>query len=237
MKEFIRLWEGGPQYADAAHFPLSTDTVLLSDFASPAGQKKGIDLGSAAGIIPLLLLARNPRLQMTGIEILPEASELSSENLAVNGFGDSFTAVNGDIRNCRSLFPSGSFDFVISNPPYFAVRSGAVPPDAGRAGARGEGSCTMEELCAAAEYLTRTGGSVYLVHKPERLSELLCCMTAHKIEPKRLRFSANTAVSLPNLVFVEGRRGGKPGMKIEPLLILRNADGTESDEYKRIYRR
>ena len=95
----------------------------------------------------------------------------------------------------------------------------------------------MEEICAASAFLCRTGGSVNFVHKPERLSELFCCMTAHGIEPKRLRLVCHREGAAPNLVLVEGRRGGRPGLKIEPALVLHCPDGSETDEVRRIYHR
>lgn len=106
-----------------------------------------------------------------------------------------------------------------------------------RLAARGETQCSMEEICAASAFLCRTGGSVNFVHKPERLSELFCCMTAHGIEPKQLRLVCHREGAAPNLVLIEGRRGGKPGLKIEPTLILRRPDGSETDEVRRIYHR
>ena len=237
MPEFTALWEKGPVFAQAEHFRLSTDCVLLADFVNTSSAAKGIDLGCASGAIGLLLLSRSPRLHMTGLELLPQAAALAGENMAVNGLSARSRIVTGDIRQHRQLFPSGSFDLVVANPPYFPLGSGAVSPDEGRAAARGEVSCTLEDVCTAAAFLCRTGGSFALVHKPERLSEALCCMSRHGLEPKRLRLVCHRAELAPNLVLIEGRRGGKPGMKIEPLLVLRNADGSETDEVKRIYHR
>ena len=110
-------------------------------------------------------------------------------------------------------------------------------PDLDRANARGESLCSLEDICAAASFLLKTGGSFCLVHKPERLSELFCYMTKHAIEPKRLRMVCHRSDSAPSLVLAEGRRGGKPGLKVEPSLILHNADGSETGEVKRIYHR
>ena len=143
----------------------------------------------------------------------------------------------GDIRTHRSLFRTGSFDLAVANPPYFPVGSGAAAPDPGRAAAREEGSCTLEELCAAAAWLLRTGGSFCLVHRPERLSELFCALSAHGLEPKRLRLVCPRESSAPSLVLAEARRGGRPGLQIEPALVLSDAAGNESAEVKRIYRR
>lgn len=237
MSKFEALWENGPVFAQAEHFRLSTDSVLLANFVKSSGAKKGIDLGCASGAISLLLLSRLPRLHMTGLEIVPEAAELAKENMAANAFEERSCIICGDIRQHRELFTTGSFDLVVANPPYFAMGSGMLSPDAGRAGARGEALCTLEDICAAAAFLCRTGGSVCMVHKPERLSELFCCMTKHGIEPKRLRMVCHRAESAPNLVLVEGRRGGRPGLLTEPNLVLRNADGSETEEVKSIYHR
>lgn len=237
MGAFEELWPGGPSFKQAEHFRLSTDSVLLADFVKPAGARRGIDLGCASGVLALLLLTKSERLHMTGVERIPEAAALARENMEKNGFDRRTEIITGDLRLHREQFFAGTFDLVVSNPPYFPVGSGALSPDEGRASARGETNCSMEELCTAAAYLCRTGGSVCFVHKPERLSALFCAMAAHGIEPKRLRLVCHKAGSAPNLVLVEGRRGGRPGLTIEPLLVLREPDGTESAETRRIYHR
>jgi len=237
MAEMEELWPGGPVLKQAAHFKLGTDTVLLADFARASGAKRGVDLGCASGAAMLLLLAKAEKLRMTGLEIVPEAAELARENLAANGLSGRGEIVTGDIRDHRALFRAGGFDLAVCNPPYFPQGSGAVPQDAERAAARGELLCTMEELCSAAAFLLRTGGDFFLVHRPERLSELFCALSSHGLEPKRLRLVCRDAESAPSLALVEARRGGKPGLRIEPALFLRGPDGAESAELKRIYRR
>ena len=109
--------------------------------------------------------------------------------------------------------------------------------DPARAAARGELSCTLDELCGAAAYLCRSGGRFCLVHKPERLSEAFCCMSAQGLEPKRLRLVCAEVGRGPSLVLIEARRGARPGLAIEPSLFLREADGAESAEVRRIYRK
>ena len=237
MPEFISLWNSGPLFAQAEHFRMGTDCVLLPDFAALGSAKRGIDLGCASGALALLLLSRSERLHMTGLEILPEAAELAKKNMAVNGLEERSEMLCGDIRKHRELFRTGSFDLVISNPPYFPVGSGLSSPDGERAGAREEASCTLDELCAAAAFLLRTGGSFAMVYRPERLADAICSLRAHGLEAKRLRFVSHRIDSAPSLVLIESRRGGKPGIKIEPPLILTNSDGTETDEIKIIYHR
>lgn len=237
MEGFNELWPGGPLFAQAEHFRLTTDSVLLADFVRTAGARRGIDLGCASGALSLLLLERAPALHMTGLELVPEAAALAERNMEINALGQRSRIVLGDIRRHRELFRAGSFDLVAANPPYFPVGSGAPSPDPERRAARGESACTLEELCAAAAFLCRTGGGVFLVHRPERLSELFCAMTDAGIEPKRLRLVCNTAEAAPSLVLAEGRRGGRPGLRIEPPLILKDPAGQESDEVKRIYKK
>ena len=237
MAVFEQLWPDGPLFAQAEHFRLSTDCVLLADFANIGGAKRGIDLGCASGAAVLLLLSRSDTLHMTGLEIVEEAAELARMNMEANSLAERSSIVTGDIRRHRELFRTGSFDLVVANPPYFPVGSGPQAQNRDRAGARAESQCSLEDICTAAAFLCRTGGCVCFVHKPERLSELFCCMTAHGIEPKRLRPVCHTAGSAPNLVLVEGRRGGRPGLNFETPLILRGPDSSETDEVKRIYHR
>ena len=233
----LTLWPGGPVFLPAPHAPLGTDSILLADFVRAAGAKRGVDLGCASGILSLLLLWREPGLHMTGLELNSSAAELARENMARNALSARSAMLAGDIREHRSLLPAGGFDLAVSNPPYFPLGGGALSPDAARAAARGETDCSLEELCAAAAWLLRTGGSFFLVYRPERLAELFCRMSAAGLEPKRLRLVCHRAESRPSLALVEGRRGGKPGLSIEPALVMTDAQGQESAEIRRIYHR
>ena len=231
------LWPGGPKYNQSgAAFPLSTDSVLLADFAAKTRARRILDLGCGAGALGVLLRVSHPRSALSGIEIDPDAAALCRENLAANGF-DAAGIVTGDLREHRRLWKQGSFDLVVSNPPYFPVGSGRAAPEEARAAARSERDCTLEDLCAAAAYLCKNGGAFALVHRPERLSAVFCAMTACGIEPKRLRLVQQRALAAPSLALIEGRRGGRPGLSVETPLLLCGPDGGESEEYKRIYHR
>ncbi|MFB0921231.1 MAG: methyltransferase [Oscillospiraceae bacterium] len=238
MEVFDELWRGGPRFMQTEQsFKLSTDSVLLSDFANMKRVKSCLDLGSGAGVLCVLLAVKNPNAIITGIEIQPDFAELSRRNLSENGMELRTGIINADLRECRSLIKAESFDLVVSNPPYFAENSGYSAPASHRASAREEKNCTLAELCAAAKWALRWGGSFALVHRPERLSEVLCEMTEAGIEPKRLRMVSHSALKAPSLVLVEGRRGGGKGLKIEAPLILTNADGSDTDEAQKIYKR
>ena len=237
MIDACELWAGGPVFRQDPGARLSTDSVLLADFVKLHGAERGIDLGCGAGILSLLLLCRGEKLHMTGLELREDAAALARENLARNGLSERSAVLTGDIREHRVLFSHGSFDLAVANPPYFPRGSGASSPDPGRAGAREERDCSLEELCAAAAFLLPTGGRFCLVHRPERLAELLVCLHESGLEPKRLRFVSARAESAPSLVLAEGRRGGRPGLVIEPPLVLQDAEGKESEEVRRIYRK
>ncbi len=234
---FDELWPGGPKFHQAEYgFKLGTDSVLLSYFTNPTRAKRILDIGCGAGVLTVLMAHKAPNAECKGIEIQPESAEVCKANMAANGFSPD-NILLGDIREHRSLFEAGSFDLVVSNPPYFTVKSGFTAPDAKRATARDEHSLSMDELCKAAAYLTKWGGAFTVVHRPERLSELLCTLSKYNLEPKRLRLVSHKATSAPNLILVEARRGGKAGLTIEPPLILANEDGSDSIEVQKIYHR
>ena len=232
-----RLWDKGPYFAQSEHFKLGTDSVLLGDFVNIGGRVRGIDLGCGSGILPLLLLWRSSRLHMTGLEIDPAAADMARENMAENGLAGRCEIVTGDIKDCRLLFASGEFELVVSNPPYFAAGSGGVSPDGRKAAARGELLCSLEDICRAAAYLCRTGGAFCLVHRAERLADVVCALRGAGFEPKRLRTVSHSAEKEPSLVLIEARRGGAPGLRIMPPLFIRGADGEETAEILRIYHR
>ena len=234
---YDELWPGGPRFLrDAGGFPLSTDSVLLAHFAPLRQARRVLDLGCGAGVLTLLLRRSIPDATVEGIELQPEAAALCRENLRENGFPDE-NILTGDLRDHRSLFPAGAYDLVVSNPPYFAEGSGLSAPDIARATARDERSCTREDLCAAAAYLCRWGGSFALVYRPERLAELFCALSAHGLEAKRLRLVQHRYDAPPNLALVEARRGGQPGLTVEAPLLLTGPDGGDSEEIKLIYHR
>ena len=238
MPNFDELWPGGPKFLQSDHgFKLGTDSVLLAHFANTARVKRCIDLGSGAGVLTVLLCEKNPKLSIEGVEIQLESAVLSRQNLEANGLSDRAVIHHADLREHRQFLEAGVYDLVVSNPPYFAEHSGKSAPVSSRAIARDERSCSLTDLCMAAGYLCRWGGNFAVVHRPERLSELFCAMTCAGIEPKRLRLVCHRSDTAPNLVLVEGRRGGKPGLTMEAPLVLTNPDGSHSDTVLEIYHR
>ena len=234
--EIDELWPGTRFLASGGAFPLGTDSVLLADFARGSGKIRRIaDLGCGGGVLTVLLLQKFPASTAFGIEIQPAAAEQCRGNLELNGLARRADIVTGDLRERQDLPEAGSFDLVVSNPPYFPSCSGYTAPEESRAEARDERSCTLSDVCRAAAYLTRWGGTFAVVHRPERLSELCCALTEAGLEPKRLRPVTPRPGAAPSLILLEARRGGKPGLTFEPALTLFEADGSDSAESRRIY--
>ena len=211
------LWNGVTLFAPEGVFPLGTDSVVCAGFARFSKGSSIADLGCGGGAIAMMLLASDPSLQVTGIELDEEAAYWAKENAHQNQVN--FTPIQGDLRNIRTLLPAGSMDGCISNPPYFPVGSGkqAAGP---MAKARSEETCNLEDLTVAAAWLLRTGGSFVLVHRPERLADLMWHLRSHDLEPKRIQFVRHKPQTSVNLVLIEARKGGKPGLVYEKDLIF-----------------
>ncbi|HHU05467.1 MAG TPA: tRNA1(Val) (adenine(37)-N6)-methyltransferase [Clostridiales bacterium] len=232
-----QLWSGGPVLLQSENvFKLGTDSVLLSDFALDIRAQRAVDLGCGCGVIAIALACQKD-IKVDAIDISEAAAELTRRNVSLNGLEEKVKVICGDVRRHREFFEAGAYDLVVTNPPYFAGGSGKTAKEEAKALARDERECTLSDIVEAAAYLIRWGGSFAIVYRPERLSELFCAMTAAGIEPKRLRMVQYKVYSAPNMVLVEGRRGGRPGLKIEPPLIMTHLDGTDTEEIKRIYRR
>ena len=234
---FDEFTPGGPRFLKRGAFPIGTDAVLLADFAKKPPSKRVCDLGCGSGVVAILLLLADEKKTALGVELDAEAAGTAEKNAAANGLSGRFTVAAADLRDFRAPEYAGAFDLTVSNPPYYKEGSGKKAPSPARAKARGEETCTLADVCRAASYLTRWGGSFCLVQKPERLSEALCELHAAGLEPKRLRFIEARAGAAPNLFLVDARRGGKPGLIVEPPLVLCDENGYETAEVRRIYGR
>lgn len=229
------LWNGVRMLQPAQGFRLGTDSVLLAEFLTLPPKARVADLGAGCGTLGLLLCARSGDCRVTGLELREDACRLAQENIRLNGLEARLSVQQGDVRGISALLPAGSFDCVISNPPYFPVGSGKESRSA--AVERTELCLTLAELCAAAAWLLPSGGRFAMVHRPERLCDIFCTLRANGLEPKRLRFVRHTAASPVCLVLIEARRGGRPGLSYEPDFVEFLPDGTQTDAYRTAYHR
>ena len=213
-------------------FPLGTDSVLLADFFTLLPKMKIADLGSGCGTLGLLACARSSECRVTGVELDKEAHALALHNIEANGLEGRLCSLLGDVREIRTLLPAGSFDCVLSNPPYFPVGSGKIAGPA-----RSEVFLNLRQVCEAAAWLLPAGGRFALVHRPERLCDIFCALRENAMEPKRIQFVRHRADAPVCLVLIEARRGGRPGLSYEPDFIEFNDDGTETAMYRAAYHR
>lgn len=232
------LWPDGPRFIrDGEAFRLGTDSVLLADFASKGRVARVCDLGCGIGVLSILSAWDRPSVTVDGVELQEDWANIARENTQLCRLESRIRILNGDLRRHRIFLEAGVYDLVVSNPPYYSAGSGKSSDNDQTATARQEHACTLDDVCAAASYLTRWGGRFALVHKPERLADIIRTLSNYALEPKRLRFVQNKADAVPSLVLIESRRGGKASLTVEAPLILTNESGGDSDEIIRIYHR
>lgn len=207
-------------------FPLSTDSILLADFARLPKAAKALDLGSGCGTLSLLLCAKDPSCHVTGVEIDPAAHGAALDNIARNGLQHRCSSICTDLRS----LPAGVFDVCISNPPYFT----GGPASTQTPLARRDDTCTIPELFCAAARSLKFGGDFYIVHKPERLAELISAATQNSLEAKRLRLVRHKEGGDVTLILLSCRKGAKPGLIWEERS-LHYPDGSPTEYYKTLY--
>lgn len=232
MNNNQEVFPGGITFSTGGDcFPLSTDTMVLADFVRLKSKSNVADLCSGSAPLGLLLCGTNPTCHVTGVELHEPSHAMALQNIANNHLEHRIKSLLGDIREIRELLPAGSFDCVIANPPYFS--SGALSQ--AHPAARQECTCNLEDVFSAAAWLLPTGGSFFLVHKPERLSDVLVYARQYTLEAKELQLVCSRSGDAPSLMLVRCRRGGKPGLRILPSVVLHQEDGTFSHDYRRIY--
>lgn len=218
-------------------FCFSTDAVLVSSFANVRQTASVIDLGTGNGIIPILLYGKYEPKFIMGIEIQKESYELAVRNVTLNNLNDSISIINGDLKNIKEYFQAGSFDHVITNPPYLKAGTGIVCSTDSMAYAKHEILCTLEDVIKTSKYLLRSKGVFTMVHRPDRLYDILTIMKKYTIEPKTVRFVHSNINSSAILVLVKGLKDMSPSLTIEKPLILHNLDGSYTEELNIIYGR
>lgn len=218
-----------------AGFCFGMDAVLLSDFAKVKPGQKVLDMGTGTGIIPILLAAKTKGEHFTGLEIQESYANMAARSVELNGLTDKITIVAGDIKDAVHIFPASSFHVITCNPPYMNQSHGLENPYAPKNIARHEILCTLEDVVLAASKLLVTGGSFFMVHKPFRLAEIFQVFMKYGLEPKRMRLVQPYQDKEPNMVLIEGVRGGKSRIKIEPALIAYEDKNQYTQEIYDIY--
>lgn len=209
-------------------YRFSLDPVLLCSFGREGAGSRAVDLGTGSGVIPLVLSRITNADLIVGVEVQAAMAERARRSVELNGLGEKVEIREGDIREIKDFMQAQCCDSVFCNPPYRRVESGRVAPGEERSRARHEIAGGIEAFIGAASWLLGDGGRFYIVYLAERLAELMGLMRESRIEPKRLRTVHSRMGEEARLVLVEGRKGGRPGLKVEsPLVIFEGEEYTE----------
>ena len=210
-----------------------TDAFLLADFAAPRHKDKVCDLGTGCGIIAVLMQISFAPAVIYGVDIQPQAIDQLTVTVERNGLNN-IVPICADLKTLWDGAPLGGLDVVVCNPPYKAANAGIESAGDAHRIARHEILCGIDDVCRAAARLLKFGGRLCLCNRPERLADVMAAMRKNDIEPKRLRFVCKTAEDAPWLFLIEGKKGGKPFMKVLPQLYINGAEGF-SEELLGIY--
>ena len=218
-------------------FRFGTDAILLSDFAKNISSKKTLDLCTGTGIVPMLLSAKTKTLEIYGLEIQEDIADMAKRSAVHNRLENRVKIEHGDLKNALSYYPASSFGLITCNPPYMKAGSAVLNESDNKIISRHEVMCTLEDVIRVSSKLLKQGGHLAMVHRPNRLVDVLSLMRKYFIEPKVLRFVHATKDKPPILFLVDGMMRAKGDIKILPPLCLYETDGKETEELKRIYER
>ena len=206
---------------DTDMFCFGIDAVMLANFVHCEESTKVVDLCTGNGIIPVLLSAKIPADKIIGVEIQEEVAKLAKENVEFNNLQDKVSIINDDLKNMPEVLGKSKFDVVTCNPPYRNAGCGVINEATTKAIARHEILCSLDDIIYVSAMLLKPLGKFFMIHRPDRLCDILCSMRQHKIEPKVVQFVQPDKDTKPTHVLIEGVYGGKMHMKVEVTKILK----------------
>ncbi len=220
---------------DNKDFCYGIDAVLLSAFAKVKTGENVLDLCTGTGIIPVLLKAKTSGNHFTGLEIQEKSVDMARRSVEYNHLNEYITIRQGDAKDASQIFGTAAFDVVTCNPPYMTAHHGLSNAYLPRAIARHEVLCTLEDVVRQAADVLKSRGRFYMIHRPFRLAEIMGVMMKYKLEPKRMQLVYPFADKEPNMVLIEGLKGGNSRITVEKPLIVYERPGVYTDDIKRMY--
>ncbi|WP_232699000.1 tRNA1(Val) (adenine(37)-N6)-methyltransferase [Brevibacillus daliensis] len=216
-------------------FCFSMDAVLLGRFATVPKRGKILDFCTGNGVIPLLLSTRTPFAKIEGIEIQERLYHMAERNVQINNLEERITMHHGDVKEAIEKLGASEYDLITCNPPYMPPITGKVSENDHRAIARHEIHLNLEDVIRVSSKMLKVGGKLTLVHRATRLIDITAYMRQYGIEPKRMRLVYPRVDAEPNMVLIEGVRGGKPELRISPPLIVYKQGEEYCEELYEVY--
>lgn len=218
-------------------FKFGVDAVLLADFAQVKRSDHVLEMGTGTGIIPILLHSKKQPASITALEIQADMADMAQRNIKYNKLEDKISVLHMDLKEAPQKLGRARYDCVVTNPPYVKREAGINNPEESKAIARFEITCTLQDVVSTAKELLRTGGKFFMVHRADRLVDIIYEMRNQGMEPKRIRFVHSNAGKRPHLILIEGVRGGRPELKFMDPLYIYDLTGEYTEEIHRIYGR
>ncbi|MFZ5434934.1 MAG: tRNA1(Val) (adenine(37)-N6)-methyltransferase [Bacillota bacterium] len=212
------------------------DAVLLAHFARAKAGECVCDLGTGNGIVALLVCALYPVRHVHAVEIQPLLCDMAARSVAMNGLSSRITIHQIDLRSAADSLGHGTFDLVLSNPPYLPKDTGLLNPSNTLAVSRHEILCSLSDVATASAALLKNRGRTVLIHRAERTAEVLSTLSQARLEPKRIRYVHSEPGKDACLVLVEAVKLARPGVVVRPPLFLRDSDGKASTEMEQLYK-
>ena len=219
-------------------FCFGIDSVLLSDFAKEIkDNSKVVDLGTGTGILGILLCAKTNLKEILGVEIQEEVADMAQRSIELNNLKNRFKILNDNIKNIEknNINLKNNFDYVVTNPPYKKLNTGKINENEKKLISRHELTANLDDFIKTASFLLKDKGTLFMVHRPERLVDILEKMRKEKIEPKELKFIYPKINKEPNLILIKGVKNANPFLKIDKPLYVYNEDGNYTDDILKIY--
>lgn len=238
MKVRNRLLNFGDNiiYQNDDYFAFSLDSVLLANFVTiKLSDKKIIDFCTGNAPIPMLMSFRT-KARIFGVELQKEIFSMGAQSVVENKMEKQIELINLDVKNIDSKFDAESMDIVTCNPPYFKYKEDSlVNENDVKSIARHEVMLNLEDVLKSARYVLKNGGTFAMVHRPERMIEIINLMQKYNIEPKKIRLVYPKKDKEANILLIEGIKNGKSGLKIMEPLFTHNDDGSYVDEIRKMF--
>lgn len=221
---------------DKSGFCFGIDSVLLSNFAKNIKKNANVmDLGTGTAIIPILLSAKTNAKKIVGVEIQEEVAEMAMRSVRLNNLENKIEIINENILNLKNIYERNSFDVIVTNPPYKKINTGIINKENKKIISRHEFTASLEDFIDVSCYLLKSYGELYMIHRPERLVDILYYLRLKKLEPKNIRLVFSNKNKEPKLVLIKAVKNGNSFLNFENNLYIYDENGKYTDEILKIY--